>query len=183
MRYILQDQIGHKLHPNAFKVLYRDTGHNLNLMKEFWSNKTRFLAMGESILVTAPTFLAIFYVLFSALTGSVTKRWQIILALLAPMSPLLLHSMGWDLNRWNSLVITMSFLMLYVIFSLKCCDSPIQISSNIYPIFIFLIFLNGASRIDLFDGYEVQQFPFPQHVDYFIKILAEPKTLFQWPFQ
>ena len=172
MRYEFQEQIGYRLPRNAFEVLSRSSEDNLAVMKALWSDKERFLSMAESILVTAPSLLLIFYLIFSLATHSLKNRWLLAFTLLAPLSPLLLHIMGWDLNRWNALAISMSFLALYLLSDSGFPAASIRLSPIVYPLILFLIFLNGASRIDLFDEYYVKQFPFPEHVEYLIHLLS-----------
>ena len=177
MRYEFQEQIGYRLPGNAFDVLHRNSKDNLAVMKALWSDKERFLAMAESLLVTAPSLLLIFYFLFALASHSLTNRWLLIVTLLAPLAPLLLHIVGWDLNRWNALAISMSFLTLYVLIDSGLSIDSMRISSAIYPILVLIIFLNGASRIDLFDEYYVKQFPFPEHVQYLIDLISGKSPL------
>ncbi|HEY6435035.1 MAG TPA: hypothetical protein VIY47_00470, partial [Ignavibacteriaceae bacterium] len=96
--------------------------------------------------------------------------YLIVLSILASISPLLMHLWGWDMHRWNSFSITTSFLMLYIVRSLNK-NHTVAVSNFIYPILVFLIFLNGISVIYLFDGYYVKQFPFGEHLKYIIDFM------------
>ena len=59
--------------------------------------------------------------------------------------------------------------MLYVTYA-SVAKTEYQLakpSKWVYPAIVLVIFLSGASTIDLFDNYGVQSFPFSQQQKYF----------------
>ena len=168
----LQAEIDHPLRKDAFDVLQRDSKTNYQIMQNLWSDINRFIRLIESFLVTIPVFSVFIYFSLLFLRTSKVKFGLIILSILASVSPLLLHFFGWDIHRWNTLAVTTSFLMLYVVHSSKTNNQSVAISRNIYPIFLLLIFLNGISQIGLFDGYYVKQFPFFEHQGYIFNLIS-----------
>lgn len=171
----LQAKIAHPLRQDAFMVLLRDANDNFQIMKNLWFDKKRFIGLAQSLLVTAPTFLMFIYFTILILQKAKVKFYLIMLSVLASLSPLLLNLWGWDMHRWNTLSVTISFLMLHVVYSTSKNQS-ITSSRSIYAIFAFLIFLNGISSIPLFDGYHVKQFPFFEHQKYIIDLIQGHKT-------
>ena len=172
----LQAKTGQTLREDAFSVLVRDSQNNFQMMQSLWSTELQLQRLRSSLLVTAPTFL-----LFICLTVLILKKarvnfYLIVLSILASLSPLLMHLWGWDMHRWNTLSITTSFLVLYIVYSLNK-NQPLAISNFIYPILIFLIYLNGISSIYLFDGYYVKQFPFVEHIKFIIDLLNGKETI------
>jgi len=178
----LQASIRFSLRKDAFNVLHRDSKDNFQLMKNAWlKNKNRFLELTPSILATAPTIAIFIYFSILLLKKSKTDIYLIVLSVLAALSPLLLHFFGWDMHRWNTLTITTSFIMLNIAYSSKLKNQPtmtlnLTTSNHIYPAFIFVIFLNGASSIPLFDGYRVEQFPFIEHQKYVFDLIRGRET-------
>lgn len=169
----LQTRIEITLRGDAFVVLHRDPKDNLEIMKQKWSgNMARFKTLGMSLLVTAPSFMLFIYFAVLILKKSKAGFHIILLAVLASLSPLLLHFYGWDMHRWNTLAVTTSFLLLHVVFTVKSENNPIIINHHIFLLFVFMVFMNGISTIVLFDGYGVQQFPFLEHQNYIIDLIS-----------
>ncbi len=176
MYSILQANIEHPLRRDAFNVLHRSSKTNYEIMKNIRSSKTYYSRLAESFFVTIPVFLVFISFLVFILMKSKTKYYLIILSVLASVSPLLLHFFGWDMHRWNTLAVTTSFLMLYVLYTSKTKNQLMTTPNNIYPIFIFMIFFNGVSLIDLFDEYYVKQFPFLEHKQYILDFISEKEA-------
>jgi hypothetical protein len=176
MNVRLQAKTEQPLRQDAFNVLLRDSDDNFHIMKSLWFNKTRLSVLISSFLVTAPTFLFFIYLTVVILKKAKVELYLILLCVLASISPLLMHFEGWDMHRWNTLSITTSFLMLLIVYSLNRKHTA-AIPGYVYPIIIFLIFLNGISSIPLFDGYSVKQFPFSEHLTYIINLI-KGKELF-----
>ncbi|HUW83802.1 MAG TPA: hypothetical protein VMZ31_13520 [Phycisphaerae bacterium] len=162
----LQASIEHPLRQTAFDVLHRTSKDTLDIMKEMWSHKRRYIDLLRSCVVTGPAFLVFIYFSTSILRKSKTKAYFVLLSILASLSPLLLHNVGWDMHRWNTLAVTTSFLMLHIAYRRRCTTEPIATSGNIYLVCVFVIFVNGMSSISLFDGYDVKEFPFNEHQRY-----------------
>ena len=149
-------------------------------MLNLWSGKMRFVELAQSLLVTAPAALFLIHATRTILQkGGISARITT-LATLAALSPLLMHLWGWDMDRWNALCITSSFMMLYVA-STRCTPSSLQMSRSHYLGLFLLIFLNGSSSIRLFDGCQVKQFPFLEHVEYLRQVFKGSTPLFELP--
>jgi len=181
MRHSLEALIGHPLRKTAFYVLFRNPQENWILLKTYWSRERTAFSLASSALVFVPSLLIIHYPLFHMLKNAIRKQWFLGLAILAPLSPILLFGMGWDIQRWFALSLTLSFVMLAIVSSSPLATTTIPIRSSMTAIFVFMLFLNGASRVTLFDEYDVKQFPFPEHVEYILKVLSEKRLLFEWP--
>lgn len=167
----LQTNIQHPLSQGAFNVLHRDIKDNFYIMKNKWSNKKRLIKLALSFLVTAPVFIIFNYFTTVILKKSKVESNLIVLAILASLSPLVLHLFAWDMHRWNTLAMITSFLMLYITYTSKLKKQPIATSNSIYPVLVFIIFFNGASSITLFNKYNVKQFPFIEHNKYIFDVI------------
>jgi hypothetical protein len=176
MNSSLQNKTGQSLRQDAFSVLVRDSQDNFQIMQNLWFDKLKLSNLILSLMVTAPTFLFIIYFMVSILKKVKFNYYLIVLSILASISPMLMHLWGWDMNRWNTLSITTSFLMLYIVSSLNK-KQPIQTSNCVYPVLIFIIFLNGISSIPLFDGYYVKQFPFDEHLKFIFDLMNGKATI------
>lgn len=168
----LQSEIEHPLQKDAFDVLHRDAVANVRIMQRRWSAYARAVRLMESSLVTIPVCLVFIYLTAGFLRTIKATIGTRLLAVLASVSPLLLHALAWDMHRWNSLAVTTSFLMLYVVHKVRADHQPVAVSRIVYPVFVIMIFLNGISHIDLFDGYYVKQFPFVEHQQYIVHLFS-----------
>ena len=163
----LQAKIEHPLRQDAFNVLVRDSADNVQIMKSLLPDKRRLMGLVRSFMITSPAFLVFIYFTIVLMKKAKGKSLLTILSVLASVSPLLLHFIGRDMERWNTLTVTTSFLMLYIAYAIKK-DQPVATSNYIYSILTLVVFLNGISSIPLFDGYYVKQFPFFEHKKYII---------------
>ncbi len=168
----LQTQTGYTLRKDAFNVLHRRGRDNLIIMNKIWFQTKRLHQFRESLLVILPVLLTFMYLTVYMLKKSNTKIYLVILAVLASLSPQLLHVFGWDMHRWNTLTITTSFLMWYVVYRSRNRLLLIELPNGIYPIFILITFLNGISTIELFDDYSVKSFPFTEHQAYIVNVIT-----------
>jgi hypothetical protein len=173
----VQTSVEHPLRQDAFSVLHRDTGDNLAIMQHQWSLPIRFIHLFLSLLVTAPLFAVFIYLTVLILKKTNTKVHLTALSILASLTPLMLHFFAWDMQRWNTLTITTSFLILYVVYSSILKKQRLSTPSYLYFIFIFLLFMNGVSSVSLFDGYYVKQFPFTEHLKYFFDFFYGKEVL------
>ncbi len=156
------------LRKDAFNVLHRDSAENFERTMERWAGDL-LKDLWKSILVTAPNVLLLVYMTIVIMKHASAPKFAIVLAVLASLSPLLLHLFGWDMHRWNTYAITTSFLMFFT--AHKLSDQPIKIAAPIYFLIILLVIVNGISTIPLFDGYYVKQFPFIEHQNYILDLI------------
>ena len=87
----LQSKVEYSLRDDAFYVLFRDSEDNLALMEDFWDQNRNIKALLSSLLVTAPAFIFINYLMTKILIESRCKYYLISLSVLASLSPLVLH--------------------------------------------------------------------------------------------
>ena len=168
----LQTKTGYALRKDAFNVLHRRGKDNLIIMNKIWFQAKRLHQLIESLLVILPVLLTFMYLTIYMLKKSNTKIYLVILAILASLSPQLLHVFGWDMHRWNTLTITTSFLIWYVVYRSRNRLLLTELPNGIYPIFILITFLNGISTIELFDNYSVKSFPFTEHQAYIVNVIT-----------
>lgn len=171
----LQTKTGHTLRLDAFDVLIRNSKDNFDYVRKYWSYNSRTMELVHSLLVTAPDFLVLTYFTVLILKKAKVGYYIMFLSSLASLSPLLMHFLGLDMHRWNTLIITVSFLMLYTV-STMYKISPIKPSNYIYPVLALVIFLNISSSLPLFDGYYVKQFPFLEHQEYIYNLINGSET-------
>lgn len=148
------------LREDAFHVLGRGLSDNVQIMATRWLEGRRYLQLAASWAVSLPSAGVLLGVAVVGLRRTRAGASTVFLAILAGLAPLALHLLGWDMHRWNGLVVTCSLLTLYVVTSRLQSQELLTIPATVYPLLVFLIFLNGISTIPLFDGYEIQQFPF-----------------------
>lgn len=166
MQTELQDKVEFSLRSDTFDVLYKNSEENLEIMKKRWTELDRYLSMGLSLIVTAPAIVFFNYVSARLLNSAGIHRGIVVFSVLAGISPLVLHIVAWDLDRWNTLTVTTSFLMLSVIAEYANKSVTIKNTQIVYPLVFCLVYLNGTSTIPLFDGYAVKNFPFREHLSY-----------------
>lgn len=162
------------LRSDAFNVLGRNPRDNVRITLSKWNPDSGSVTdlvdlptkMIGSLLVTAPVFGLFTYLGFRTVSRSATSRYIPLLVLVSALSPLLLHFLGWDMHRWNSLTITTSFLTFVTIVLYKPVDVRLMFSPVLTIAVTGLIFLSGVATIPLFDDYSVKQFPFPEHQAY-----------------
>jgi hypothetical protein len=148
-----------------FAVFARDIGDNLRIMAETARTSRYWISQAESAMVFGPATL-----LFLGISLRRLQSWQpgnvrnLLRAaiIIASLSPLTLHLLGWDIFRFNALVVLTSFLaMVLVLAALHDVKQP--------PILILpvswsyaaalLIALNLGSGTGLLDDQQVQLFP------------------------
>ena len=66
---------------------------------------------------------------------------------------------------------TTSFLVLSAVYTTNQ-SSVASLPDGIYPILIFVLFLNATTTIYMFDGYTVRQFPFLEHQNYILDVIS-----------
>ena len=156
----LSVKVGIALRVDAFATLSRSFMQNFTLISSNIAPQKSITAYAHSLIVTLPTSVILILMASQYFKSLSLPRLLRALAVLAPLSPLLLHSVAWDYNRWNALVITLSFLLLYDGFRR---NKPLKLSPFWYrcePLFYFMLFLNGASSLLLLNRTHLKQFPF-----------------------
>ena len=159
-----------RINTNTFEVLSSGVDDSFALMQKNWTNKDFPQNTLNYFLATLPAMLTLIYLMVMILKKSNASKLLIILSILASVSPLVLNFLASDMNRWNTLAITTSFLVLCTVFTSNksaVADLPV----DVYPILIFVLFLNATTTIFMFGGYTVRQFPFLEHQNFILGVI------------
>ena len=165
------------IRPKAFDALQRSSKENLTrLMPWYWSVSGHWIGAILSWKAFVPGFLwLLVYGVVSVRRTRVPKKSSWILCtffIVAALAPLAFNFVGWDWGRWNGLSLIASFTSLATLklfFPTRAEDStpPHLVTAGIMATAIGL-----ASTTPLFDGFQVQFFPFQAHED-LLKMLLE----------
>ena len=161
-----QPRIDLPLRRDAFDVLHYTQSANLEYMTNLRRTDAYREQMRGSLLATGPAFLA--FALFSLviLRAAKARLLMVVLSLSASLSPLLLHYGASDLSRWNTLTITTSFLVFYLVCGFARETVDMKRYDRHCLAFIVVILINTVSSTVLFDGYSVKNIPFRDHLEY-----------------
>ncbi len=165
-------------------------------MQGIWTRSGIYRRLGLSLFATAPAFLFLVYVYTRSLVVARVRGVIIALAVLAPLSPLLLHFVASDTDRWNTLVITNSLLMLSIAFShdrrivervsrenQACGKAPELTARWAVPAMVLLVFLSAVSSVSLLDGLVIQGFPFRQHQNHWLEVFRGTSEVIPYPLK
>jgi hypothetical protein len=171
MQHTLQSKADFPLNTNGFLILTRTFSDNLEHTVACTRQSSHLvwflLWFLPSMIVTLPTTI---YLLCRAVVVLVARGYGLAVraaAIGAGLSPLSLHFLGCDNNRWFALATTSSFLVFSVthLWFPSSLGAPSRRSGHGGLRWaIALIALNLGSAIALFSGYEVQDFPYEGHV-------------------
>lgn len=165
MRITLEDQTGGSFFGSMFAVVTRDSSDNTQLMRTYWLDPSYRHSLSESFLVTLPVAILLLYVTYRGMRQAKIRLYYIVLGLLAPLSPLILHLVAWDMQRWNTWLIVTCFIASYASYQLILHDGELltkesKMESSLWlSIVILMVYINGASTIPLFDR-KMINFPF-----------------------
>ena len=146
--------------PTFFLVMAWSATDNLNVMHTLFHKPGWWKTQVVSVFTIAPTVtLLLFIALRVWRAGGPRIRGSSVVLVAAALSPLLMHLLGFDSGRWNSLVILNSFLVL-----LSICyyteGRAITLSSRVRHIVILVAMLNMASGMLLIESVMIRPFPF-----------------------
>lgn len=167
------------IHPKAFDALQRSSRENLwRLMPWYWSVSGHWIGAIQSWQSFAPGFLwMLVYGVHSALGVSLPEpKARFILALLfvvASLAPLSFNFVGWDWARWNGLALLASFsaiLAMKLYFPTRHTKPP---RDALLLTGLIVTVVGVASTTPLFDGFEVQFFPFQAHQDLLRQLVTD----------
>jgi len=157
-----------KLRKDTFDVQFRNIADNVEFMEQYYSTMEMYFRFVIGVFATLPSSI---FILFFTIRIIKSLDFQPLLwfvfAISASFSPLLLHSVATDMERFNSLSILASFLV-FIIFSLDFKGGK-QLAENVLPNKVswrvvttstILICLNLGTKIALFDLYQVDFYPF-----------------------
>ncbi len=171
MNLKMQNMTPQDIRDDAFWVLHRNAEDNLKLMSEHWHRSRRVMLFLSMMSVTSIFWGFFNYQTYQRIKIAKKNRLIILLSILAGLSPLVLNIFGWDWNRWTTLTITTSFLIYYLVTKKYPQKENVNISNKMIFVVIFLFFLSSISGIKLFDRFEIQLFPFIEHIEFFFDLL------------
>jgi hypothetical protein len=150
----------------VLKVLHFTPRQNLEIMKSVWRRPTYPLAQAESLLLFGPTAAVLSWATLLLLRRWMPgkHRWLYAGVLLGTLSPLSLHLMGWDKNRWNEMLCLNAFLMLLVVSRLLGAEA-VQLPVRLRRACVVVMLLNMASGGAMMDDRQIRPFPFMHNPD------------------
>ena len=155
------------LHEGALEeVLRSERGANLAYMARFWRRSENWFYLFLSLVVTLPPLLYMLAEVRRRLQAAAIERWAAVLMILAPLSPLALHLVGWDTHRWNMMAIVTTLLAIYGLdrAGLAVPQTPAVRPDRLALIFLVVILLNGVGAVPLFGDVAPVPFPFCEHI-------------------
>ena len=148
-----------------YDVLVRSTRDNLDIMRDVAARAPWWRQQLVSLLTMVPTIVLLLLAtrrLLGQLPGAGTRRspqWLWACALAAGLSPLAMHLLGFDVARFNAMVILTSFLALLTVCRFTE-GPPMALSPRLHHAVLLVLLLNMASGDLLMDGRTVRPFPF-----------------------
>lgn len=91
---------------DAFATLSTPADENVAEMRRRWATSDIQIEMVYSVAVFGPALVLLMALALGRarrVEDAVVRRWSAGLVMLVVSSPLLLHSVGWDMHRWNAL--------------------------------------------------------------------------------
>ncbi len=148
-----------------FAVFARGIGDNLQIMEGLARTPHYWSMQVESLFLFGPATI-----FFLAISLRQVRHWPEatrtllrIAVFLASLSPLLLHSQGFDSFRFNALTALTSFLVMFIVLTHQGSQTrALQVSAfpaGWYGVAAFLVAVNMGSGIGLLDNQQVQLFP------------------------
>jgi hypothetical protein len=159
---------------DALRALFRSTEMNMSIMQAAWKKPFFLKHQAASLVLTFPSVLYFMYAAISRLQkkGIPWIGFVIVISSLAPFS---LNLFGWDLHRWNTLVIASSYLSLVVITSSTVFlgDTTSMSRGKLWAAVLaaLILVMNCSQNIPLFDERTVEHFPFRSHINYLGKVV------------
>ncbi|NRB42119.1 MAG: hypothetical protein HRU20_27225 [Pseudomonadales bacterium] len=160
------------LREDAFALLHDTGSGSLTMMLDKWMNPARVLFLLLSGLLIFPLvyfFQRNMWVLLKA-QPKIIK----ILCLLAGLSPFLLHIVAWDTMRWNTMLLTTTYLMCYLAYQQRTAQekpTPLNLRPSI-TLLILVVFINANAQVMLMDHRQVENFPYPKHITYLSDVFS-----------
>jgi len=172
-------EANYPIRKGAYGVMNSHTRYAVKQMIPMWQDPERYPKMAKSLAVTLPAALFFIYLTVIMLRRQSVHRYLIILAVLAALSPLVLHALAYDLERWNTLMVATSFLMLAAAFAADPESAKALPPQRVLPLALVLVAVQCVSTTKLMDGQEVENFPFTAHREYISDFMSGKET-FPW---
>lgn len=183
MQKSLQSTSSIELRPDAFEVLARTAHDNLMIMKNVWSHPGSWVYLFYSLAGTAPTTVFII-----AASYMLARRDRIVIPVRIvligiSLSPLAMHIVAWDKERFNSLAVISAFLVFYLI-AMRAKEGsayPKTVSYPVVLIAIVLSILNFGTDMKLFDDYKIEFFPYINSIHEILENIISGSPIFVIP--
>ncbi len=179
MRYDMQSSTGKTFFDEPFVVVLHNSETSQMAVQDFFDNKNQWQKIRNTAVVTLPSLLLLMVCFWCVARRCDIPLVYVLLGVSAPLSPLLLNFFGVDVIRWFALAIISAFLVLAALL-LHLSEQVVEEESRLHnsvvliPVCFLLVFVNGMSTIKLFDGDEVENFPFLNHIEWLLK--EKPKS-------
>lgn len=144
-----------------YLVMVRSTADNLAIMKHVVQTAAWWRQQLVCLVTMAPTIVLLLLTVGLVLRSTTrpVRRWLKIAALLAGLSPLAMHLLGFDVARFNALVVLTSFLVLLV--ACRFTNGHlVELPTRMRHWVLLVMLLNMASGDLLMDGRVARPFPF-----------------------
>ncbi len=144
-----------------YEVLVRSTRDNLDIMRAVAARAPWWRQQLVCLLTMGPT-VTLLLLTTRRLLGAATRpvpRWLGACAVLASLSPLAMHLLGFDVARFNAMVILTSFLALMAVCRFTA-GRPVALSPRLHRAVLLVLLLNMTSGDLLMDGRTVRSFPY-----------------------
>lgn len=148
-----------------YDVLVRSTRDNLYIMRDVAARLPWWRQQLVCLLTMAPTVILLLLVTRRLLVPRAHRSpkqppgWLWTSAVLASLSPLAMHLLGFDVARFNAMVILTSFLVLLTVCRFTE-GPPVALSPRLHRAVLLVMLLNMSSGDLLMDGRTVRPFPF-----------------------
>ena len=148
--------------PDFYPLLTRSSKDNLRVMKVVYSNPQWDFYFAVGIVRLLPTIVLLMIpilLMVKTYPDDGTRRMVKYTALLAALSPLFMHVLGWDNTRWNTLVCVETFLVLLLL-ARDLSVPSLALSPAYRNAAILVIAVSMATGGGLLDDQEIKTFPF-----------------------
>lgn len=144
-----------------YDVLVRSTRDNLYIMRDVAARAPWWRQQLVSLITMGPTVMLLLATTRRLLrsTRRPASRWLSFSAVMAALSPLAMHLLGFDVARFNAMVLLTSFLTLLAVCRFTQ-GAPASLSRRQHQAVLLVMLLNMASGDLLMDGRTVRPFPF-----------------------
>ena len=142
-------------------VLLRSTRDNVHIMHDVVARAPWWRQQLVSLITMAPTVALLLLMTRRVLRSSThaVPSWLFPCAVVASLSPLAMHGLGFDVARFNAMVILTSFLTLLTVCRLVE-GKPVRLSPRLHHAVLLVVLLNMTSGDLLMDGRTVRSFPY-----------------------
>lgn len=168
LRLMIISDVDYTVDQEYFMVLCRSAADNLRFTLDVWRNPSRWLVAMLSFASFLPAAILMLWAAVNALPADLSlfqRRFLVGYVICCGLSPLMLNVAGTDIHRWNSLAVVTSTMALASVVRLRLPgDQIIRLGSQGVPLVVLLIATNMASGHGLFDGRQIDPFPFINHL-------------------